>query len=243
MWASCILPRMQNFSPIQNQILSKLKNAKILRYSQLYPKKMPNDLFNYHLQFLVKKGFIDKKIDGYSLGEKGIKHVADPHPTNDAITSLFKLNVITVVSRVVNGKIEILNQVRKSNPSYGKVGIPGGVVLKGELTEPAAKRKLEQETGLIADFKVMGMERRIMYKSGEIFSDVLFPIAYADKYSGELTQDTEFGHNMWVSINQAIKNESVEYDSIKSIVKVLRAIKAGKIKKLPFFYNEEIQAD
>src|SRR3954464_836729 len=173
-----------DFSPIQNHILSLLKNAKSLRYSELQPDKVPNDLFNYHLQFLVKKDYLVKTNDGYALSSKGIKYVADPIPEGTAITSLFKINVITIVSRINKGKIEILNQVRKSNPSYGKVGVMGGVVLKGELIEPAAKRKLEQETGLVADFKLVGCERRILYKDGQLFSDVMFPIAYADEYEG-----------------------------------------------------------
>jgi 8-oxo-dGTP pyrophosphatase MutT (NUDIX family) len=234
---------LQNLSPIQNHILSKLKNAKSLRYSELQPDKVPNDLFNYHLQQLVKKEYIEKSGEGYSLSVKGIKHVADPYPTNDSITSLFKINVITIVSRVVDGKIQVLNQIRKSNPSYGKVGVMGGVVLKGELIESAAKRKLKQETGLDADFKLVGSERRILYKSGELFSDVLFPIAYADTYSGELLVDSNFGHNMWVPIEEAIENESAEYDSIKSIKIVLNAIKDGTVSKLSFFFKEEIQSD
>ncbi len=234
---------LSNLSPIQNHILSKLKNAEALRYSELHPGSIPNDLFNYHLQFLVKKEFISKTPKGYLLANKGIKHVADPYPANNAITSLFKVNVITIVSRVVNGKIEILNQIRKSNPSYGKVGVMGGVVLKGELIEPAATRKLRQETGLNAKFKLIGCERRIMYKGGELFSDLMFPIAYADAYSGELEVDTNFGHNMWVPINKAISNETDPHDSIKGIRTVLKAIKSGKIKKLPFFFSEEVQSD
>ena len=235
---------MQSFSPIQNHILSLLKNAKNMRYSELQPDKIPNDLFNYHLQFLVKKDFLVKTDDGYSLSSKGIKYVADPYPTNtDSITSLFKVNVITIVSRVVNKKIEILNQVRASNPSFGKVGVMGGVVLKGELIEPAAKRKLEQETGLQADFRLVGCERRIMYKDGELFSDVMFPIAYADEYEGELLENTTFGHNKWVTIDEAIKNESAEYDSIPSIKKALEAVKAGTILKIPFFFEENIQSN
>jgi hypothetical protein len=234
---------LKTFSPIQNHILSKLKNANSLRYSELQPEKVPNDLFNYHLQFLVKKEFITKSNNGYSLSHKGIKHVADPYPSNNAITSLFKINVITIVSRIVNGKIEILNQVRKSNPSYGKIGVMGGVVLKGELIEPAATRKLKQETGLDAEFKLLGFERRIMYKSGELFSDIIFPIAYADSYTGKLLVDSGFGHNLWVSIDEAIKNESSEFDSIKSIKIVLEAINNESINDLSFFFKEEIKSD
>ena len=234
----------QSFSPIQNHILTKLKNAKSLRYSEMHPAdKTPNDLFNYHLQFLVKKGFVERHEDGYSLSATGIKHVADPYPRSDKpeITSLFKMNVITVVSRLKNGKIEILNQVRKSNPSYGKVGVMGGVVQKGELIEPAARRKLKEETGLEADFRVLGIQRRLMYVKGELFSDVLFPIAYANEYSGELQEDTEFGHNMWVGIDEAIKNESAEFDSIQKIAEVLKAVKKGNVDSLPLFYYEGTQ--
>jgi len=233
---------IQNLSSIQNHILSRLKNAKTLRYSEMQPEKMPNDLYNYHLQFLVKKGFVSRSEEGYSLSDMGIKHVADPYPTNDAITSLFKLNVITIVSRINNGKVEILNQVRTSNPSYGKVGIPGGVVLKGERTEDAASRKLKVETGLLAEFRIVGCERRMLYKGGELFSDVLFPIAYADECAGKLI-DTEFGHNKWVPLDEAIGNESAPYDSIPSIVKILEALKKGKLQSLQFYYVENIQSD
>ncbi|HEY0907907.1 MAG TPA: NUDIX hydrolase [Candidatus Paceibacterota bacterium] len=233
---------MQLFSPIQNHILSKLKNAKSLRYSEMQMEGTPNDLYNYHLQFLVKKGFVDKIDDGYMLSESGIHHVADPYtvPGDPMITSLFKVNVITIVSRVRDGKLEILNQVRGSNPSYGKVGVMGGVVWKGELTLDAAPRKLEEETGLTAKFKLIGMERRIMHVDGKLFSDVLFPIAYADNYSGTLA-NTGFGENMWVGIDQAIKNESHPFDSIGSIKKVLELIRDGKIDSTPFFYTEDIK--
>ena len=233
---------LQDLSPIQNHILSKLKNAKTLRYSELQPQKVPNDLFNYHLQFLVKKEYIYKSEEGYSLSKTGIQHVADPYTSNSAITSLFKINVITIVSRINNGKIEILNQVRNSNPSFGKVGVMGGVVLKGELIKDAATRKLKQETGLEATFRTVGNERRIMYKSGELFSDLMFPICYADSYTGDLI-DTSFGHNLWVPIDEAIKNESAPFDSIRSINIVLRAIKDGSIDSLPFFFKEKIQSD
>jgi hypothetical protein len=231
------------FSQIQNQILSKLKNASFLRYSEIAPDRIPNDLFNYHLQFLVKKGFVLKSENGYSLSPAGIKHIADPIYTTDSISSLFKINVITIASRIVNGKIEILNQIRKSNPSFGKIGVMGGVVLKGELIEPAATRKFAQETRLEANFKLIGCERRIMYKSGELFSDLLFPIAYTDSCSGELQIDSPFGHNMWVSIDEAIKNEGGDFDNIKSLTKVLQAIKDHKLAKLPFFFEENIQSD
>jgi len=232
------------FSPIQNHIFSRLKNAKILRYSELQQKGVPNDLFNYHLQFLVKKGYIERSDEGYALSALGVKHVADFNPPIDksGSTHLFKVNVLTVVSRIHDRKIQILNQLRTSNPSYGKVGVMGGVVHKGESIEDAAARKLKVETGLDATFKIVGMQRRMMYIKGELFSDVLFPIAYSDAATGELLTDTEYGHNMWVDIDKAIENESAVFDSIKMLPHVLKAIRDKKISKLPFFYEEDTQS-
>ena len=232
------------FSPIQNHILHKLKNAKNLRYSQLQPKdRTPNDLFNYHLQHLVKKGFVEKKDNKYALAESGIQHVADlTLAFNDKnIIGLFKYNVITIVSRINNGKIEILNQIRNSNPSYGKIGVMGGAVLKGESVAKAAKRKLRLETGLEADFKIIGMERRLMYVKDELFSDILFPIAYASTSKGELNH-TEFGENKWLSLEESLKHQlSNSFDCIEAITAVLKAIKNKKIDKLPFFFTESIK--
>jgi 8-oxo-dGTP pyrophosphatase MutT (NUDIX family) len=233
----------QSLSPIQNDILSLLKRAAALRYAEMKPKGVPNDLFNYHLQFLVKKFLISKNKDGYALTQTGIKHIADPvvMDAQKNQLSLYKLNVITIVSRKVKGKIEILNQLRLNHPSYGKIGVPGGVVLKGETTEAAASRKLKIETGLDAKFKVLAIERRMIHTNNELFSDVLFPIAYASKYSGELLEETKYGKNMWLSIDQSIKNASGDFDTIPLVKKILKLIKSGKLKQLPFTYQETAQ--
>ncbi len=251
-------PSTTLFSPIQNHILHKLKNAKDVRYSDLMPDvspKVPNDLFNYHLQYLVKKGYIGKTRKGYSLSVQGIKLVGDSNIAEatkifdpKVALSLFKVNVLTVVSRIVldkkgKSRIQILNQLRKSHPSYGKVGIPGGIVRKGEPMAAAAQRKLEVETGLIADasdFKLIGIERRFLYADNELFSDVYFPVYYTKKYSGVL-RDTEFGENMWVDIDQAILNESALYDSLVSLKNTLIAIRDNKIDSLSYFYIETTQ--
>lgn len=235
---------MSGFSPIQNHILSRLKNADFLRYSELQPKEIPNDLFNYHLQFLVKKEFVVKKRGGYSLAEKGIKHVADPDIASEEekIASLFKVNVITILSRKHKGKIEILSQLRTSHPSYGKIGVMGGIVRKGEPLEHAAVRKLKVETGLVAKPKLLGIERRLMYKGSKLFSDIFFPITYADEFSGTLEVETEFGRNFWVPIDEAIKNESSEFDSLRKIVDVLKTIKKGKISKLHSFTKKTFKS-
>jgi hypothetical protein len=105
----------------------------------------------------------------------------------------------------------------------------------------AAERKLREETGLTASFTVLGSERRILYVKEEIFSDILFYICYSGKTFGDVKAQTEFGKNEWVSIEEAIENESSESDSIVSIKKVLLSLKRDSAKKFPVFFKETKQ--
>lgn len=229
------------FSPIQNAIISRLKNADYLKYSQLKPSEIANDLYNYHLKFLIQKQYVEKTDNGYRLSPLGLQHVADIHHTNDQTNRLFKINVITIVSQMNDDGVQILNQTRGSQPSYGKVGVMGGTIVKGESILDGATRKLQQETGLTASFRLIGQERRILHQHGDLFSDVLFPICYATNHSGTL-RDTEYGHNFWTDIDSAINNEQRDsHDSIQSIVYVLQAIQDGVIDNVPLFYNETIK--
>ncbi len=228
---------------VQNYIISKLKNADSLRYRDLKPEHTANDLFNYHLKALVNKDIVSKTQNGYGLSEQGRAYVADVYHTSDpTLNRLFKINVITIVSGLQNGDLEILSQRRNSQPSFGMVDVMGGTILKGEDLLEGASRKLKNETGLVATFKLLGFEKRRLYKGGELFSDVLFPICYADEYKGELLS-TEFGDNFWVPINDAIKNTNRPYDSIEAIKTCLEAIRDNEIDNLPLFYNETTQDD
>jgi len=232
-----------NLPDTQNYIISKLKNAGSLRYRDLKPEDTPNDLFNYHLKSLVSKEIVTKVPGGYSLSNTGQAYVADVYHTSDPqFNRLFKVNVITIVSRTNNGTTEILTQRRNSQPSHGLVDVMGGTIIKGEDMLEGACRKLESETGLRADFKLLGIERRRLYKSDELFSDVIFPICYADNHRGELIS-TEYGENFWVPIDEAIQNATRPFDNIPSIITCLKAIRDDSVDSLALFYNETTQKD
>lgn len=227
-------------SSIQRDIISKLKNADTLRYSQLKPDaEIPNDLYNYHLKKLVTDGLIVKGDGGYMLSAKGLRHVADVHHTSDQDDRLFKFNVLLVVVREIDGVLHVLNQRRTSQPSYGIVGIPGGTILKSEPLLEGASRKLRQETGLDGEFRYIGTERRIFYKDGRLFSDVIFPFCICEQPVGE-PSTTEFGENFWVTIDEAITNDSRQADHIEMIPKLFDALRRGALDELQGFYHEQI---
>ncbi len=216
-------------SDIQNQIIALLKNADSLRYSEMNAKKIDNDLYNYHLQQLVRKGWVDKVENGYALSAKGVHLVADTNVPvfGDENPHLFKVNVLCIALREYEGQLQVLNQLRESHPDYGRIGIMGGVVRKGESITDAASRKLQSETGLSADFTFLGTIRRTVYQGQDIFADVFFPVCIARGCTGVI-QDTEYGKNFWVSVEQAIQNEIDSANSIPPIVDTLRKIQSSK---------------
>lgn len=225
---------------IQRDIISRLKQADTLRYAQLKPDPdIPNDLYNYHLRKLVADGLVDKKDQGYTLSERGKRHVADTHHTSDQGDRLFKFNALLIVTREIDGVLHVLNQRRGAQPSYGIVGIPGGTILKSEPLLDGAARKLQQETGLTGTFRYLGTERRIMYRDAQLFSDVLFPFCLCIDASGEPT-NTEFGDNFWIRIDDAITNDARPHDHIDYIPRVLRALRDNTLDALQGFYHEQI---
>lgn len=227
-------------SSIQRDIITRLKNANTLRYSQLKPNsEIPNDLYNYHLKKLIDNGLVEKSIAGYGLSASGKRHVADIHHTSDQENRLFKYNVLLIVTREIEGQLHVLNQRRTAQPSYSIVGIPGGTILKSEPLLDGASRKLLQETGLTGTFRHIGMERRIFNKDGQLFSDVLFPFCLSHDTTGE-PATTAFGKNFWVTIDEAITNDSRQYDHINYIPKILAALRDNTIDELQGFYHEQI---
>ncbi len=203
-----------NLSPIQNRIISKLKNAKMLRYSELQQEGVPNDLFNYHLQFLVKKELVDRKEDGYSLSESGIRLVADPIPVtaHDAITSLFKVNVITIVSRMQNGKLEIPGFDMNNIEERKKLGLQARAISKSI-------------SGNMSEEDISRASMDIFFKSGMVFKNWIPKLVetrfgklqnsneYYDKDSYDIGKVRLFWHVF-------MQHAGLRFSAIRNIMKV-----------------------
>jgi len=66
-------------------------------------------------------------------------------------TSKIFVTVDAVVLRKVYSDLELLLIKRKNDPFKGKWALPGGFVDEGEDLPVAAKRELQEETGLVLD--------------------------------------------------------------------------------------------
>jgi ADP-ribose pyrophosphatase YjhB (NUDIX family) len=228
---------------IKKEILSKLLRSKEwLKYSDLYNKKEENDLFNYHLQHLVDKGFVQKVDKKYHITDSGILFTLNDGSigAQNYDVDKMKVNVLNLVVKYENNQMLVLNQKRKRYPFFGNSGISGGVVLKGEKILEAAKRNLKMKTGLDGEFsKIVGTVRGIFYLNDEVFQDIFFFICFCDRFSGELIEENDVSVNKWITLEQIIEAEVKEHFGWESLIRLFQELKTTDINKIDNFYQEE----
>lgn len=225
-------------SDIQLKILTKLLRAKGLRYSEAQIREIDNDLYNYHLKFLVSKGFVEKKDNRYYLSNKGKKYVQKMDVSGD-VKKYFKLTVLPYVVRTYKGRRQILLQRRLRHPYFGDIGTVSGKVHIDEKVEEAARRKLGEETGLEADFKLLGVVRKIRRdKEGTVIEDSLYHVCYGENPTGKLVSINNYGENFWTDFDAAIKYQRKNITAGKETEKVLERV-AKKDFDL-FYFHEDI---
>jgi ADP-ribose pyrophosphatase YjhB (NUDIX family) len=232
---------MNSLPSLQLQIVQKLYGADRLRYSAIRPSEVENDLFNYHLQSLVKRGFGHKGGGLYWLSLEGLQYINKHNPIDlSGVTpDLFLVCVLTFVIREIHGVRQILHQARTSQPFYGDTAVPGGKVRHGEKIVEAASRKLFEECGLRAEFSLGGVIRVSFEQNNEFLQDILFHVCFTDRYTGELLSESIYGRNYWTDLDQAISDEQHNHAPIPAMSDLYEKLKTIAFSDLPFFYCDE----
>ncbi|OGM18014.1 hypothetical protein A2685_00955 [Candidatus Woesebacteria bacterium RIFCSPHIGHO2_01_FULL_37_10] len=206
---------------IQRQILHKSRFIKSgAKYSQLKIENVENDLFNYHLQQLVKKDLLKKSGTVYLLTSEGKAIVTNIDEEDLKNPPNFKVSVYMCLL----DKNKVLLYERRKHPQYGYVGFPSGKIRFGENLLDTAKRELFEETGLKADFKLIGNIRQIRKnKSEEILEDGLFYICFSDSFNGNFESQGKEGRFFWQELD--------DINSIKKLFKPSVGIITGELRK------------
>jgi len=223
--------------PIQKDILTKLMQSEIgKKYAKLKGEDIENDLHNYHLQKLVKKEFIKKRDGLYELTERGSKFISQLS-TFGVQKNYFKVSVALSVFR--NDYTEILAQKRLRRPFYGDITTVAGKVHYGEAVLSAAKRKLLEETGLEADFKLIGTHRRIRRnKNNKVIEDTYYYYCVATDPKGEIELINSHGENFWMPSKEFINIQKNNVDTGPQDIQILTKF----IKKdfSPFYLEQDV---
>jgi ADP-ribose pyrophosphatase YjhB (NUDIX family) len=226
---------------IQKQILLKLAGSdeKLFRFSELKPGEVENDLFNYHLQYLIKQGFVAKEEAGYKITGAGVEHILLIDSKGISYEGFRASVLVYVIDRETN-PVQILLQKRKRKPYLGETD-PGiaGKIKQGEGITEAAQRKLLEETGLKGNCKEIGVIRKIRkVENSDLIDDGFFFVCVCEDFSGELSEVNDYGENYWADSENALVVQAKKKSAGAFSMRVLKRVIDGDYSN--FLYEEKL---
>lgn len=193
----------------QINILRELLFVPEAGYADLQkPTGLTSDHFNFHIGRLVEIGLVEKVSRGrYKLSIKGKEYANKLDTDANTIERQPKVAVLLAVEKDVDGEKQLLFQQRTKNPYFGYWGFPSGKIRWGETITQTAARELEEETGLSADFKTVGLYHEHTFVDGEedAVEDKMFFVVHCTNPHGDLIEKYEGGVNKWMTIDESRK--------------------------------------
>lgn len=208
--------------PIQTAILRVLLFAPQVRFAQLNTLKVSTDHFTFHLKRLINLGLVAKQGLHYTLTTSG-KEAANRLDT-DTVTfeKQAKVGVLVVAVRQNAGHQEFLVQKRLKQPYYGFHGFITGKVRWGETLSEAAEREFQEEAGLTAHLKLVGVKHKMDYDTaGKILEDKYFFVFRAGHPTGKLLTQFEGGENLWLTEKEIMKLQNL-FDGVDESLKMVQ---------------------
>jgi 8-oxo-dGTP diphosphatase len=216
-------------------ILNKTKGGK--RFSELNIDKLTSDHFNYHLKYLLDRGYIKKKNSKYYITFRG-KILMSDIDVKGKKYDLFRFSVTVNAVKEIEGRKHILVQKRNRHPYMGDVNTIAGKVKQGESVNDTAIRKFKEETGLsISNIKVLGTLRKIREDlEGNLIEDVVYTVCYAQNPTGELMEENDWGKHWWCDIEEFLDIQKNNVDFGKFDREVMLRIRDENFE--PFYYEQ-----
>ncbi len=181
---------------LQKSIIRKLGGFEKAHFSDIQLGKVEGNIFTYHLQQLVKQDYIQKDEAGlYSVTAKGKNYlVKSGRPSHESPTEAHSV-LLLVVSR----NDEWLVRKHLMQPNLGLYGFVHGEPQPDEGVTVTAAKRLEQKTGLQANFVVRASGLIRIYKNNELESFSHCVVLHAENPTGNLLPGDSTGENHWVS--------------------------------------------
>jgi len=195
----------------QTAILRELLFAPEAGFAQLQkPTGLTSNHFNFHVARLVELGLVEQVRAGrYRLTVRGKEYANRLDTDNNTVERQPKAVVLLLIERERAGRREFVFQQRLKHPYFGYWGRPTGKIRWGESIVESAARELMEETGLTADYKIIGMYHERVARKGtdEYLEDKLFFYVHCTNVRGELTAEFEGGHNAWMTREELERQE------------------------------------
>ncbi|MEM6997977.1 MAG: NUDIX domain-containing protein [Patescibacteria group bacterium] len=209
-----------NIHDAQTLILRELLFQPDARFVELQKQTgLSSDHFSFHLNKLLELAYVVKISRGrYSLSPAGKEHANKLDTDDNTIERQPKVAVLLGVTKYQDGETLYLMQERLKQPYYGFWGFPTGKIRWGETILEAASRELDEETGLEATCKYIGLyhEHVTLKESGEMIEDKIFHFVLCKNPIGDLLESFEGGRNKWMTLDEvheiSPKFESFEHE-------------------------------
>jgi ADP-ribose pyrophosphatase YjhB (NUDIX family) len=177
-----------------------------LGYAKMRPAGVESNHFAYHLDQLLKAGYVAKKDRDYSLTNKG-KTLADRVSHNKMDVRVQPHIVTSIYIKHDSGKTLMFKH--NFQPYLGLYGAPQGRLHYEESVTEAALRELKEKSGLEGVALAHRGMAYIQTKSGdEIISKILSHV-FSGKVSGEpaLGSESKNGEPMWIDASILKSNQ------------------------------------
>ena len=230
---------MTDLHNIQMLILRELLFNPNSKFTELNIKGLTSDHFSYHINTLIKGGYVIKKDYKYSLTTKGKEYANRMNTDNALIEKQPKVAVIIVGVKEKNSKKLLLVQERTKEPYYGYKGFITGKIEFGEKVLETAKRELKEETGLECEelhLKRVVHNHVVLNETGELVEDKMFYIVTAINPTGEII-DTKSGRNSWITEKEFYSLKKKYYDE-DNVYKYAQEKKDMDFIEEVYFINE-----
>ncbi len=204
---------------IQLQIIKQLALNSTLRFRDLIKEiDITSEHFTYHINSLIKKGYIEKIENTYTLTLDG-KVFVNKYWVNDmkGYQGPFVSVLLFITQDIEGNRKEILLSKRLRHPHFGLFVNLTGKVLFGERFEDTASRVLLSETGLKGEFEYLKVYRKLSHKNNKIVQDVIFIEMICHNPKGKLKEKTSRSENIWIHLDEIEKQPNLISDFIERI--------------------------
>jgi ADP-ribose pyrophosphatase YjhB (NUDIX family) len=149
---------------IQKHILDELRTVDEMRYAQLCMHGVESGHFRYHLQQLVKDGYVEQMERGlYRLSATGQSYV--DKLSENRMNPMAMPKVITYTLLTDGDKILLQNKTKQ--PYMNQLNMIGGKLHEGEIAMDAAVREVYEKTErTIENLKLRGVFEILINKDG-----------------------------------------------------------------------------
>ena len=184
---------------IRRTILDTLATTNSLRYSEIKPKDLDGNVFDYHLKGLIVDGLVQKSNEGdYSLTATGRNYIV--HRYEDPTVTAHSIFLI-----VLRRGSEYLLRRRKVQPLVGYSGFIHGEPQAGVGVIQTAQERLREKTGPKVDLSVVGSALITQHQADELQSFSNAIIIYGQTDEESVIEGDETGSNFWATLDEAEK--------------------------------------